>query len=150
MGIDVSAIKKLRETTSASVSDIRFALEEAKGDEKKALEIIKKKGMERAAKKTEREVKSGKVFSYVHHTGKIGVMLALGCETDFVAKTDEFEHLGREMAMHIAAAQPENTEELLKQEYIRDASKTVQELMKETIGKLGENIQVLEFRMVKI
>jgi elongation factor Ts len=150
MAIDVDAIKKLREVTGAGISDCRWALEETKGDQKKALELIRKKGIEKAAKKAEREIKDGMVFSYVHHTGKIGALVALGCETDFVAKTDHFQKLGKELCLQVASSQPDSVEELLKSQYVRDPSKTVEDLVKETIGVLGENIQVVEFKIAKI
>ena len=150
MKINLEDLKKLREQTGAGVGDCRTALEESKGDFKVALDWLKKKGMERAAKKSDREVKSGSVFSYIHHTGRVGSMVALACETDFVAKTEDFAKLGKEIALHIASSKPETVEELLGQEYIRDASKTISELVKETIGKLGENIQILEFKIVII
>ncbi len=150
MAIDVAAIKKLRELTSAGVSDIRSALDEARGDEKKAIEILRKRGIEKAAKKADRQVKAGMVFAYVHHTGTLGVLVSLACETDFVAKTDDFQKLGKELCLQVASSQPENTEALLKSEYVRDPAKTIAELVKETIGKLGENIQVTDFRIAKI
>jgi elongation factor Ts len=150
MSIDVLAIKKLREKTGAGVSDCRMALEETGGDQKKAVEWLRKKGIEKAEKKGERQVKAGMIFTYIHHTGRIGAMVALACETDFVAKTDDFQNLGRELALHICASDPQSVEELLKQEYVRDPSKTVQELIKEVIGKLGENIQVIEFKIIKV
>lgn len=144
MKINLEDLKKLRELTSAGVSDCRLALEESKGDIKKATEILRKKGIEKAAKKTDREVKAGMVFSYIHHTGRVGSMVSLACETDFVAKTDEFQKLGKELAMQVAATGS------LDEPYIRDASKTVQELIKEVIGKLGENIQVIDFKVLHI
>lgn len=137
-------IKKLREQTSAGVSDCRSALEEAKGDMKKAAEILKKKGIEKAAKKADREVKAGMIFTYVHHTGRVGSIVGLACETDFVAKTEDFQKLGREIAMHVAATGS------LDVPYIRDASKSISDLIKETIGKLGENIQVVEYKVVTV
>jgi elongation factor Ts len=150
MKIDVNAIKKLREETGAGIADCRMALEECKGDHKKAVEFLRKKGIEKAAKKGERQVKAGMVFTYSHHTGRVGVILALACETDFVAKTDDFQKLGRELALHICASNPTTVEELLKQEYVRDSSKTIEVVIKEVIGKLGENIQVAEFKIVKV
>lgn len=137
-------IKKLRDQTSAGVSDCRSALEEAKGDMKKAVEILKKKGIEKAAKKSDREVKAGMIFTYVHHTGRVGAIVSLACETDFVAKTEDFQKLGREIAMHVAATGS------LEVPYIRDASKSIEDLIKEVIGKLGENIQVTEFKVVNV
>ena len=150
MKIDVAAVKKLREATGAGVSDCRQALDETGGDQKKATEWLRKRGIEKAAKKGEREVKAGMVFTYAHHTGRTGAILALACETDFVAKTDDFQKLGRELAIHICASSPESVEKLLKQEYVRDPSKTIEVLIKEVIGKLGENIQVTEFKVVRV
>ncbi len=145
--IKVEDIKKLREETGAGVADCREALADCDGDQVKATEILRKKGIEHAAKKAGREVKAGSVFSYIHHNGRVGVLVSLACETDFVAKTDEFQNLGRELALHIAAAKPNTVEELLYQEYVRDPSKKVAELVKQVIGKLGENIQVISFKL---
>jgi elongation factor Ts len=150
MKMDVLAIKKLREATGAGIADCRQALEETGGEQKKAVEWLRQRGIEKAAKKGEREVKAGMIFTYVHHTGRTGAILALACETDFVAKTDEFQNLGKELALHICASSPESVEGLLKQEYVRDPSKTIEVLIKEVIGKLGENIQVVEFKVVRV
>lgn len=150
MVVSIDLIKKLRDETLASVADCKNALEEAKGDIKKAREILRKKGYARAEKKADREAKEGLVESYVHQNGKIGVVLALLCETDFVARTDEFKMLAHEVAMQIAAMNPKDSKELLKQEYIRDSSKTIDTLIKETIAKLGENILIGKFSRVAI
>jgi len=144
MKVNLEDLKKLREQTSAGVADCRLALEESKGDLKKATEILRKKGIERAEKKSEREVKAGVVFSYIHHTGRVGSILSLACETDFVAKTDDFQKLGKEIAMHLAATGSLDTP------YIRDTSKSITDLIKETIGKLGENIQIVDFKVLSI
>ncbi|MDO8515090.1 MAG: translation elongation factor Ts [bacterium] len=146
----INNIKKLRELTGAGVSDCKKALEETAGNIDKAIEILKKKGLEKADKKSERETHQGKVFSYIHSTGKVGVLLALLCETDFVAKTDEFNNLGRELCLQVAAMQPETVEDLLKQDYIRDGSQTVETLIKLVIGKLGENIKINEVKWMKL
>ena len=139
MAIDVSFIKQLREETQAGVDDCRAALEEAKGDLKQAKEILKKKGFERAAKKGDRATNAGLIESYVHG-GRVASLVEILCETDFVARTDEFKTLAHEVAMQVASMNPKDAEELLKQEYIRDSSKTIEMLLKETIAKLGENI----------
>lgn len=139
MAIDVSLIKQLREETQAGVADCRAALEEAKGDLKQAKEILKKKGFERAAKKGDRATNAGLIESYVHG-GRVASLVEILCETDFVARTDEFKTLAHEVAMQVASMNPKDAEELLKQEYIRDSSKTIEMLLKETIAKLGENI----------
>jgi len=99
MKIKIEDIKKLREMTSAGVSDCRMALEESGGDFKEAVKLLRQKGLEKADRKSEREVKAGIVFAYVHHTGRLGALAAVACETDFVAKTDDFQKLGRELAM---------------------------------------------------
>ncbi|MEK7127112.1 MAG: translation elongation factor Ts [Patescibacteria group bacterium] len=148
--IAINKIKKLRELTGAGVSDCKKALEETNGDIDKAIELLKKKGLEKADKKSDRETHQGKIFSYVHATGKIGVIASLLCETDFVAKTDEFNNLGREICLQITAMQPETVEDLLKQEYIRDGSQTIENLVKSVIGKLGENIKINDFKWMKL
>lgn len=150
MKVKIEDIKKLREKTDAGIADCRQALEEANGKMDEAVKILRKKGIEKAAKKSEREVKAGRVFSYIHHTGRLGSLVALACETDFVAKTEHFQNLGKELAMQVAAAKPENIEGLLKQEYIRDPAKKIAEVIKEVIGKLGENIQVVDFKMIGV
>lgn len=141
---DLGLLKKLREETSISVSECRQALEDAHGDYNKALEILRSKAEEKAAKKADRETGQGVIETYVHG-GKIGVMLMILCETDFVARTDEFKHLAHEIAMQIAAMNPENVEALLKQEFIKDPSKTIEQMVKEAIHKTGENIVVKQF-----
>lgn len=147
---DIEQIKKLRSETGAGINDIKTALEEAKGNEAKAKELLKKAGFARADKKAAREIKTGRVFSYVHHNGTVGSMVVLGCETDFVAKTDEFQLLGRELAMQAASMQPENIEEFLKQDYIRDPQKTIETLIKEVVAKTGENCQLLDFKYFEV
>jgi elongation factor Ts len=150
MKIDVKQIKQLRDETQASIADCRVVLEEAKGNYGKAVELLKKKGIERAEKKATRETAQGLVESYIHQNGKVGVLVKVLCETDFVARTDDFKHLLHEIAMQIAAMNPKNVEALLKQEYIRDGSTTIENLVKQTIGKLGENIVVKEFTRYEI
>lgn len=150
MNINTRQIKELRDKTSAGVADCKESLEEAKGDMKKAEVILQKKGFEKAAKKEGRETGQGLIESYVHQTGKVGVLVSLLCETDFVTRTDEFKKLAHEIAMQIAAMNPKDNEALLKQEYIRDGSKTINDLIKETIAKLGENIKIKEFSRKEI
>lgn len=106
MAISMDDVKKLREMTGAGVLDCKNALQEAEGDFEKAIEILRKKGAATAVKKAAREIKEGVIFSYVHFTGQIGVLLELGCETDFVARTDEFKELGNTLAMQVAAMAP--------------------------------------------
>ncbi len=142
MDISAEQVKKLRDETGAGVMDARRALMEAEGNFEKAKEIIKSRGAEIVAKKAERQTAQGVIETYVHTGGKVGSMVYLACETDFVAKTEEFKNLARELSMQVAAMNPATEEELLKQEYIRDPGKTVKNLVDEVITKTGENVQI--------
>ena len=142
MKITAEQVKALREKCGAGVMECRTALEEVMGNEKKAFEILKKRGREVAEKKKERETKQGIIEAYTHCGGKVVAVVELLCETDFVARNEEFRALAHELAMQVAAMKPKNTEELLKQEYIRDASKKVEDLLAELIGKIRENIKI--------
>lgn len=150
MKVTALQIKTLREKTQAGFADCKNALDEAFGDMKKAEEILRKKGFEKAAKKSDRETGQGLVESYVHQNGRIGVLVSLLCETDFVARTDEFKSLAHEIAMQIAAMNPKDVKSLLSQEYIRDGSRTINDLITEAIAKLGENIKIGSFSRVEI
>lgn len=145
MKISVTDIKKLREETGAGVADCRITLEEAQGDLKRAKEILKARGIEKAAKKAQRVVGQGLIETYVHSGGTVASMVEVLCETDFVAKTDEFKKLTHELAMQVAAMDPADVDELMHQEYIRDGSLEIEDLVKETIAKVGENIKVARF-----
>jgi len=147
---DVALIKKLRDETQASIADCRKALEEAKDDYSKALAWLKKRGIEKAEKKKDRETSQGLVEAYVHQNGKVGVLVEVLCETDFVARTDEFKNLCHEIAMQVAAMNPKDVATLLKQDYIRDGSFTIESLVKSVIGKLGENIVIKNFSRLEI
>jgi elongation factor Ts len=140
--ISAKEIKKLREETGGGVMAVRQALYEADGDVEKAKKILKKKGLEKAASKADRETSAGLIETYVHPPGTSGSIVHLACETDFVARTDEFKNLAKELAMQGTAMNPANPDELLKQEYIRDPEKTVGEVVAEVSAKTGENIQV--------
>lgn len=142
---NLQLIKKLRDETGASIFDIREAVEEAEGDEKKASELLKKKSAKIAAKKADRETGEGIVYAYIHANNKVGVLVQLSCETDFVAKTTDFVDLAKEISLQIAAMDPENVEELLDMDYVRDSGKKIKDLVEEVVGKLGENIQVTRF-----
>jgi len=137
-------VKKLRELTGAGVMECKRALEEARGDLDEAKKIIEERGLLKAEKKSERKTGSGGLESYIHN-GRVGVLLELRCETDFVARTEDFKNLAHELAMHIAAMNPENVESLLAQPFVKDASKTVNDVIKQTIGKIGENMKVERF-----
>lgn len=142
MKADIKLLKKLREETGTGIADCRKALEESDNDYKKALLWIKKHGIEKAAKKSDRETSQGLVEAYIHQGGRVGAMVELTCETDFVARTDDFKNLAHELAMQVAAMDPKDVSTLLKQEYIRDGSIKIEDLVKQTIAKLGENIVV--------
>lgn len=144
MKISLDLLKKLREDTSAGVSDCRQALEDAGGDFEKAKKLLVERGVEKAAKKADRETGSGLVESYVHG-GKVGVLVEVRCETDFVARTDEFKHLCHEIALQIAAMNPKDAQALLESPYIRDPKLMIEALVKQTIAKLGENITIGKF-----
>ncbi len=188
MNITTDEIKKLREATGAGMMDAKKALEET-GNFEKAIEMLRKKGHATLAKKSSRVAKEGVVASYLHAGGKVGVLLELNCETDFVARNEEFKLLAQEIALHVAAAaplfvsreevpaetiesekriyaeqvkdKPENIKEqilngklekyyeqvcLLDQPYVREPEKKVKDLVAETVGKLGENIQIRRFQ----
>ncbi len=124
--------------------DCRRALEETKGNAKTAEELLKKWGIEKSEKKADRETKAGMINSYIHG-GKVGVLLELLCETDFVARTDDFKNLSHELCLQIASMNPRDVKTLLSQEYIRDPKTKIEYLVKQTIGKLGENIIISRF-----
>ena len=142
---NLELIKQLREETGISVGECKKALDESGNDFEKAKEILNKKGLEIVEKKSEREVKAGSVFSYIHQNKKVGVMLDMRCETDFVASNEEFEVVAREVCLHIAAMNSEDVESLLKEEWIKDDSKTIQDLVSGLVAKFGENILIEKF-----
>ena len=190
MQISAQMVKELRERTGAPMMDCKAALSEAGGDADKAVELLRKKGLAKAAKKAGRKAGDGVVASYIHAGGKIGVLVEVNCETDFVARTDDYQQLVKDVAMHIAAADPsfvrreEVTDEvlekerrlyreqaleegkpeavvdrivegkmkkfygeavLLEQPFVKNPDVTVEQLVAEKVGKLGENIQVRRF-----
>jgi elongation factor Ts len=158
--IPVAKIKELREQCGAGVMDCRNALLEAEGDTEKAIQILKQKGYLQAQKKAKRSATQGIIEAYIHTDGRIGAMVEVNCETDFAARTDAFKELAHNLAMQVAAMLPQfisiddaplgDTIEaeaacLLHQPYIKDPSKTVQDIITETIAKVGENIKVSRF-----
>ena len=185
--ISLETVKRLREMTGAGIVDVKKALEEGKGDESRAIDILKKRGVVKALKKSDRDANEGMIVSYVHSNGRIGVLVKLLCETDFVARNESFHMLGKDIAMHVAAMnprvispdevsesdverertiwkeqlisekKPESIREnilrgkekkfreesaLLTQPFVKDSSKTVGDLITESIAKIGENIRV--------
>lgn len=148
--MDLESIKKLREETGAGVMDAKSALDQSNGNIEKAKEILRAKGLEKAGKKSDREIKAGRVFSYIHGAGKVGAIVKIGCETDFVAQNEELGKLGNEIAMQVAAMSPESVEALLEQPYIRESSKTIKDLLSEVISKTGENITIIETKRLEV
>jgi len=144
MEITTDRIRELREMTGVSVMQCKKALEEANGDLAKAGVILKKHSTASALKKADRSLAAGAIGSYMHD-GVIGSMALLSCETDFVAKNPEFAALAREIAMQVAAMNPENTEDLLGQPSIKDESKTIRNMLDEAVQKFGERIEVSHF-----
>ena len=159
MQVTVEKIKELRERTGAGIMDCKKALLECEGDLDSAIARLRERGFSIAQKKKERTLKSGLVESYVHGEGRIGVLVEVNCETDFVARTPEFRELSHNLAMQIAACAPEaiSPDEvpagddsaasacLLLQPFIKDPQKTVQDVIFEVIAKVGENIRVNRF-----
>jgi elongation factor Ts len=160
--ITTGMIKELREQSGAGIMDCRSALIDCEGNIEKALETLKEKGLLKAQKKSERTTGQGLVEAYIHTAGRIGAMIEVNCETDFVARTDEFKELAHCLAMQVAALNPkyiseedipEDAEEegepgeicLLQQQYIKDPTVTVKDIIIQTIAKTGENIKVGRF-----
>jgi len=144
MEITTNAIKELREMTGVSVMQCKKALEEAEGDSAKAHLILKKHSAASARGKADRMLAAGTIGSYVHD-GNIGAMVLLSSETDFVAKNPEFGALARELAMQVAAMDPENTDVLLEQSSIKNESMTVRDLLNEATQKFGEHVEISRF-----
>lgn len=150
MKITADKIRKLREETGAPISRAKKVLEELNGDEKKALEILRQEGFEKTAKRADRETSQGIIATYVHHSGKLGVMVELLCETDFVARNDVFKELGKDIAMQISFSNPKDLDELLEQDFIKDSSVKMSDLVKSAIAKTGENIRIGRFSRVEL
>jgi elongation factor Ts len=149
MVIKASDVQKLREETGAGVMDCKRALTESAGNFEKAKEFIKAQGLVKADKKSSRIAGSGIVTSYIHND-RVGVLLEIRCETDFVGKSEPFRELAKNVSMQIAAMEPENVEELLKQPFIKDPKTLVVELVKGVIAKVGENIVIERFARFEI
>jgi len=142
--IKIEQIKQLREETGVSAIECKKALTEAKGDLEKAKEILKKWGSQLAGEKIKRETEEGIIESYIHPGKKIGAMIELDCESDFVARSEDFQKLAHELCLQIAAMDPKETS-LMRQPWIRDETKTIRDLIQEYIAKLGENIIIKRF-----
>ena len=141
--VTINQLKKLREETGVSISECSQALEEAKGDIRRAKEILQKKGRQFAKMKETRKAKEGIVASYIHSNKKIGALLELNCETDFVARSEDFQNLAHELCLQIAAMGQEMP--ILEQPWIKDETKKIKDLINEYIAKFGENIIIKRF-----
>ncbi|MCX5695777.1 MAG: elongation factor Ts [Candidatus Omnitrophica bacterium] len=172
MSIAIELIKELREMTSSSVAHCKKALEETKGDIKKAAELLRRQGLEIAAKKQSRAAKDGRIEAYVHHGNKVGVLLEVDCESDFVAKNEEFARFTKDLAMQITATSPlyikkedvpaevveheKNKDDfyknhcLMEQSFVKDPSMTVKDYLGSVVAKIGENIVVRRFSRFKV
>ena len=142
--ITIDQIKNLRKETGVSIMECKKALKETKGDIEKAKEILKKWGSQFAGKKIKRETGQGIIESYIHPGKKIGAIIELHCESDFVARSEDFQKLAHELCLQIAALDPQK-DSLMRQPWIRDEAKTIKDLIQEYIAKLGENIIVKRF-----
>ena len=193
--ISAAMVKELREATGSGIMDCKRVLAEAEGNMDNAVDLLRKKGLAKAAKRAGRSTSEGVIFSYIHTGAKLGVLLEVNCESDFVAKTENFQQFVKNIAMHIAAAnpmglnpedidiaviekekeifraqmleegKPENIIDkivegkvekfykevcLMSQPYVKDPQQTISELVKETIGSMGENIQIKRFARFQI
>jgi elongation factor Ts len=160
MAFSSEDVKKLRDLTGAGMLDCKNALEAADGDFENAKEVLKQKGFEAAAKRAERSTAEGIIHSYIHHNRRLGALVEVNCESDFVARTDDFRKLAQQIALQVAAANPLyiSADEiahgpegdpkelcLLEQPFVQDESRTIQDLLSEVISKTGENIRVRRF-----
>ncbi|MDP3767175.1 MAG: translation elongation factor Ts [Dehalococcoidia bacterium] len=158
--VTADQVKELRERTGAGVMECKSALEEAGGDIEKAVAVLQTRGVALAEKRAHRETTQGLVESYIHAGGRIGSMVEVNCETDFVARTEDFKNLAHDLAMQVAATNPLSVSEddlpssaegetaelcLIRQPFIKDDSRTVDDVVKEVIAKTGENIRVRRF-----
>jgi elongation factor Ts len=165
MAVSVQAIKELRELTGVGMLDCKNALEEAQGDLEKAKQILRRRGIAVAEKRAGRETIQGLVHAYIHTDGRLGALVEVNCETDFVARTDDFKDLAHDLAMQVAATEPRYVSPdelpsdsdgdprdlcLLAQPFIKDPNRSVQDLINDAIAKTGENIRVRRFQRFQL
>jgi elongation factor Ts len=143
--MDIKKLKTLREETGVSLALCKKALDESGEDLEKAKKLLQQWGAEVLAKKATNITQEGVIFSYVHHNKKIASLVEIVCQTDFVAKNEDFQKLGQEIAMQVASINANTVEELLNQAYIRDPSKKISDLLNEAALKFGENIKITRF-----
>lgn len=165
MDITVEAVKEVRNRTSAGMLDCKKALEQCGGNVTDAIEALRQKGYAEAQKRAERTVSEGVVGAYIHHNSRIAALVELNCETDFVARTDDFRLLANDIAMHVAASGPLCLSEedmpsdcpllpaeacLLLQPYVRDPSRSINDIITEAIARTGENIKIGKFSRIEV
>ncbi|MBI5127104.1 elongation factor Ts [Candidatus Roizmanbacteria bacterium] len=139
---DIKKLKQLRQETGVSFSLCKKALEETKNNVDEAKKLLTKWGADKVKDKADRKMNAGAIFSYVHHNKKVAALVELLSETDFVSNNKEFQNLGQELSMQVASLKAEKVEELMEQEYVRDPSKKISDLIKEAVLKFGENIKI--------
>jgi len=139
-----SDVQRLRELTGAGVMDCKRALDESGGDFDKAVSLIRERGVIKAEKKADRTTGAGVLESYIHND-RVGVLIELRCETDFVARSEPFRTLAHDLAMHVAAMNPENTDILNQQAFVKDPNQNIEAVVKATIAVTGENIRIERF-----
>ena len=140
--ISLDQIRKLRDATGAPVMRVKKVLEDFGGDEKRSEKLLRKEGFEKAAKREGRETSQGILETYVHHSGKIASVVELLCETYFVARNELFRELAHSLALQVASMEAKDANELVKQEFVKDTSKKIEDLVKDVIAKTGENIRI--------
>lgn len=140
----IDKIKDLRESTGAGVMDIKKALDEVGGDVEKASKLLRKQGFNKAEKRSGRETEQGIIDAYVH-LGRIGVLVEVNCETDFVARNEDFKNFVHEVALQIAQSSTQDVDSLLEEEYFRNPEQTIDDLLRNIIVKTGENIRIKRF-----
>jgi elongation factor Ts len=144
MAVDIAQVKRLKDLTGVGLTDAKKALEAAVGDFDKALAAMRKKGLTKAEKRGEREARAGLIGTY-NHDGRIGVLVEVNCETDFVARNEIFTGLVKDVAMHIAASEPQDVKELLEQPFVKNPDQSVGDYVKDHAARLGENVVVRRF-----
>mgnify|MGYP003553714147 CR=1 FL=1 len=138
-------VKQLREETGAGMMDCKKALDQTDGDFEKAKEVVRQKGLANAEKKADRETNEGYIASYVHSTNKVAALVEILCETDFVARNEEFQAMAKDVALHVVALNPESVAELLAQPFVKNPDVTIEDLVKGVSGKIGEKFVVSRF-----
>lgn len=141
----IEKVKQLREELGVGVIDIKKALEQAGEDIDKARQILAEQGLAEAGKKADRETNQGYVATYTHMNGKVGAMVELLCETDFMARNEEFRQFAQDLCLQVASMNPKDIDELMEQNFVKETDKTIEEVLKLNIAKFGENIQIGDF-----